>query len=49
VRISTGRDASDTAFLTVQSGRSSLVSMEVSATAAPDLPQDDLTSLVSLT
>jgi transglutaminase-like putative cysteine protease len=49
VRISTGRDASDTAFLTVQSGRSTLVSMEVSATAAPDLPQDDLTNLVSLT
>jgi hypothetical protein len=49
VRIATGRDASDTAFLTVQSGRADLISMEVTATSAPDLPQDDLTSLVSLT
>ena len=49
VRISTGRDASDTAFLTVQSGRSDLVSMSVSATSEPELPRDDLTSLVSLT
>ncbi len=49
VRISTGRDASDTAFLTVQSGRADLVSLDVTATAEPDLPQDDLTSLVSLT
>ncbi|MET0840184.1 MAG: transglutaminase family protein [Marmoricola sp.] len=49
VRIATGRDASDTAFLTVQSGRADLRSMKVEATAAPDLPQDDLTSLVSLT
>src|SRR6478736_395473 len=49
VRIATGRDASDTAFLTVQSGRADLVSMRVEATTAPDLPRDDLTSLVSLT
>jgi transglutaminase-like putative cysteine protease len=49
VRISTGRDASDTAFLTVQSGRADLVSMHVTATAVPDLPLDDLTRLVSLT
>ncbi len=49
VRIATGRDASDTAFLTVQSGRADLRSMQVDATAAPELPQDDLTSLVSLT
>ena len=48
VRISTGRDASDTAFLTVQSGRADLVSINVSATALPDLPRDDLTSLVNL-
>jgi transglutaminase-like putative cysteine protease len=48
VRISTGRDASDTAFLTVQSGRADLVSVNVTATAVPDLPRDDLTSLVSL-
>lgn len=49
VRISTGRDASDTAFLTVQSGRADLVTMNVTATALPGLPMDDLTSLVSLT
>jgi hypothetical protein len=49
VRIATGRDASDTAFLTVQSGRADLRSMKVDATASPDLPEDDLTSLVSLT
>jgi transglutaminase-like putative cysteine protease len=49
VRISTGRDASDTAFLTVQSGRADLVSVDVTATSEPGLPQDDLTNLVSLT
>ena len=49
VRIATGRDASDTAFLTVQSGRADLVTMRVNATAAPSLPDEDLTSLVSLT
>jgi transglutaminase-like putative cysteine protease len=48
VRIATGRDASDTAFLTVQSGRADLRSMTVNAAAAPDLPRDDLTALVSL-
>jgi transglutaminase-like putative cysteine protease len=48
VRIATGRDASDTAFLTVQSGRADLQTMRVEATAA-DLPPDDLTRLVSLT
>ncbi len=49
VRIATGRDASDTAFLTVQSGRADLRGMQVGATIAPTLPEDDLTSLVSLT
>jgi len=49
VLIATGRDASDTAFLTTQSGRTALVSMDVTATAEPGLPADDLTSLVSLT
>ena len=49
LRIATGRDASDTAFLTVQSGRADLLTMSVNATASPDLPEDDLTSLVSLT
>lgn len=49
VRIATGRDASDTAFLTVQSGRADLGTMSVAATAAPELPTDDHTSLVALT
>ncbi len=49
VRIATGRDASDTAFLTVQSGRADLVSVAVTATVAPTLPVDDLNGLVSLT
>ena len=49
LRIATGRDASDTAFLTVQSGRADLLSMQVQATAEPHLPVDDLTHLVSLT
>ena len=49
VRISTGRDASDTAFLTVQSGRADLISVNVTATAEPGLPRDNLTRLVSLT
>jgi len=49
IRISTGRDASDTAFLTVQSGRADLVSVAVTATSSPDLPKDQPTDLVSLT
>ncbi len=49
LRISTGRDASDTAFLTVHSGRADLRTVEVTATADPELPADDLTDLVSLT
>jgi hypothetical protein len=49
VRISTGRDASDTAFLTVKSGRADLATMKVSATSSPDLPLDEMTDLVSLT
>jgi transglutaminase-like putative cysteine protease len=48
VRISTGRDASDTAFLTVQSGRADLLTMSVEAVSDPALPADDLTQLVSL-
>ena len=49
LRISTGRDASDTAFLTVHSGRADLRLGAGRATAHPALPADDLTSLVSLT
>jgi transglutaminase-like putative cysteine protease len=47
VRIATGRDAADTAFLTVVSGRADLVDMAVTATADA-LPDDDLTQLVSI-
>ncbi|KQZ83049.1 transglutaminase [Microbacterium sp. Root166] len=47
VRIATGRDAADTAFLTVTSGRADLV--EVTVTAVADaLPDDDITELVSI-
>ena len=48
VRIATGRDASDTAFLTVHSGRLDLTGIEVNATMSPALPDDDVTALVSL-
>ncbi|MHC2999531.1 transglutaminase-like domain-containing protein [Microbacterium sp. HJ5] len=47
VRIATGRDAADTAFLTVMSGRADLVDVEVTATADV-LPHDDITQLVSI-
>lgn len=47
VRIATGRDAADTAFLTVVSGRADL--REVSVTAVADiLPNDDVMQLVSI-
>lgn len=47
VRIATGRDASDTAFLNVLDGRADLVEVVVTATADA-LPFDDLDRLVSL-
>ncbi|WP_109209832.1 MULTISPECIES: transglutaminase family protein [Microbacterium] len=47
VRIATGRDAADTAFLTVVSGRADLVDLQVTATADV-LPDDDVTQLVSI-
>lgn len=47
VRIATGRDAADTAFLTVVAGRADLVGMEVTATADV-LPDDDIDRLVSI-
>ncbi len=47
VRIATGRDAADTAFLTIVSGFANLVEMEVTATAK-SLPLDDITRLVQL-
>lgn len=48
VRIATGRDAADTAFLNVLSGRTDLLEISVSA-VADDLPGDDLNKLVSIT
>jgi transglutaminase-like putative cysteine protease len=47
VRIATGRDAADTAFLTIVSGRADLVEVEVGATADV-LPDDDIDQLVSI-
>jgi transglutaminase-like putative cysteine protease len=47
VRIATGRDAADSAFLTVISGRTDLVDMQVTA-VVDVLPDDDLTQLVAL-
>lgn len=47
VRIATGRDAADTAFLTVVSGRADLAAMEVTATV-DSLPRDDVRDLVTL-
>lgn len=48
VRIATGRDAADTAFLTVNAGRADLVAMSVLATVDPDLPIEDAAALVHL-
>jgi transglutaminase-like putative cysteine protease len=47
VRIATGRDAADTAFLTVVSGTAALVEVEVTA-VVDELPDDDITRLVQL-
>jgi transglutaminase-like putative cysteine protease len=47
VRIATGRDAADTAFLTIVSGRATLADLTVQA-VADDLPDDDVTRLVSI-
>lgn len=47
VRIATGRDAADAAFLTVADGRADLVAMSVTA-VADTLPDDDITQPVEL-
>jgi transglutaminase-like putative cysteine protease len=47
VRIATGRDASDTAFLTTQRGGVDFRSLEVTA-VVDELPTDDVTALVRL-
>ncbi len=48
VRIATGRDAADTAFLTVIGGTVDLVAIDVGAVVDGDLPSDDPRELVSL-
>ena len=47
MRIATGRDAADSAFLTTISGRVDLFDMEVMA-IVDVLPNDDLTQLVRM-
>ena len=48
VRIATGRDAADTAFMTTNSGRTDLDSTRVTAIADDGLPEDDGTGLVRI-
>ncbi len=48
VRIATGRDAADTAFLNVNAGRTILGRMVVNATVEGDLPADDGRHLVQI-
>ncbi len=48
LRIATGRDASDTAFLSTTAGLAQLTSIEVSAVTDDALPDDDLTQGVML-
>ena len=48
VRIVTGADASDIAFMTTVRGAVDLNSMEVTAVAMPSLPADDVTAVVQL-
>jgi hypothetical protein len=48
VRVVTGRDAADTAFLSVSTGVVNLDEIEVSATVEPVLPVDDQIATVVL-
>ena len=48
LRIATGRDAADTAFLDNHKGRITLNNMTVTATVDGDLPHDSLDELVSI-
>jgi hypothetical protein len=48
VRIATGRDAADTAFLDNHGGSITLTNMVVTATTNQDLPFDPLDELVSI-
>jgi hypothetical protein len=49
LRIATGRDAADTAFMTVPRGNVQLSSVTVGAVVDPALPVEDTTQLVRLT
>ena len=48
VRICTGRDAADTAFLSTYGGQADLLESRVTATTDGSLPTDDVTRLVSI-
>lgn len=48
LRISTGRDASDTAFLSTVGGALTLKEIKVSATSAGELPVEDAAALITL-
>ena len=48
VRIATGRDAADTAFLSTYGGVAELIESEVTAVTSGTLPGDDVTALVSI-
>jgi transglutaminase-like putative cysteine protease len=48
LRIATGRDAADTAFLSAYGGTVQLTSIEVTAVTAGPLPDEDVTALVSI-
>lgn len=49
LRISTGRDAADNAFLTMNSGKMQMGGVWVTAVVEPELPVDDHSALVQLT
>jgi transglutaminase-like putative cysteine protease len=49
LRIATGRDAADTAFISTYGGATELVDLVVTATSDGDLPADDVTRLVQIT
>jgi transglutaminase-like putative cysteine protease len=48
VRIATGRDAADTAFMSMYGGAADLLEVEVGAVVDGDLPNDDITELVTI-
>jgi len=48
IRIATGRDATDTAFLSTYGGAATLLESEVSAVVDGPLPDEDVTAVLSL-